>query len=64
MKPGAPAALWVAACIVLAFMILPSVIVMGMSFSGGRFLEFPPSTVCAATIPVSVPVRPRVEYTL
>jgi len=45
MKPGAHPALWAAASIVLAFMILPSVIVMGMSFSGGRFLEFPPSTV-------------------
>jgi ABC-type spermidine/putrescine transport system permease subunit II len=45
MRPGAHPLLWVAAGIVLAFMILPSVIVMGMSFSGGRFLEFPPSTV-------------------
>ena len=45
VKPGAHPLVWLSASIVLGFMILPSVIVMGMSFSGGRFLEFPPSTV-------------------
>jgi ABC-type spermidine/putrescine transport system permease subunit II len=45
VKPGAHPLVWLTASIVLGFMILPSVIVMGMSFSGGRFLEFPPSTV-------------------
>jgi len=34
--------LWLASAVVLAFLILPSVIVIGMSFSGSRFLEFPP----------------------
>jgi putative spermidine/putrescine transport system permease protein len=34
--------LWLAAGAVLAFLVVPSVIVVGMSFSGARFLEFPP----------------------
>ena len=34
--------LWLASGAVLAFLVAPSVIVVGMSFSGARFLEFPP----------------------
>jgi putative spermidine/putrescine transport system permease protein len=34
--------LWLASGGVLAFLVVPSVIVVGMSFSGSRFLEFPP----------------------
>jgi putative spermidine/putrescine transport system permease protein len=37
--------LWLASGIVLAYLVLPSVIVMAMSFSGSRFLEFPPRTL-------------------
>lgn len=37
--------LGLAAGIVLGYLILPSLIVVAMSFSGGRFLEFPPRTV-------------------
>ena len=36
---------WLAAILVLGYMVLPSIIVMVMSFSGSRFLEFPPRTV-------------------
>lgn len=39
---GAPPLLWIASAVVIAFLILPSLIVVGMSFSGSRFLEFPP----------------------
>jgi ABC-type spermidine/putrescine transport system permease subunit II len=39
---GAHPLLWLVAGAVLAFLVVPSVIVVGMSFSGGRFLEFPP----------------------
>lgn len=34
--------LWVAAGLVLAYLVVPSLVVIAMSFSGGRFLEFPP----------------------
>jgi len=37
--------LWAATGIVLAYLALPSLVVVIMSLSGGRFLEFPPSTV-------------------
>jgi ABC-type spermidine/putrescine transport system permease subunit II len=39
---GAHPLLWLVSGAVLAFLVLPSVIVVGMSFSGARFLEFPP----------------------
>jgi len=37
--------LWAATGIVLAYLALPSLVVVIMSLSGGRFLEFPPSTL-------------------
>ena len=44
-RPGAHPLVWAAALAVLAFMVAPSVIVMGMSLSASRFLEFPPTTL-------------------
>ena len=34
--------LLVAAGLVLAYLVIPSLVVIAMSFSGGLFLEFPP----------------------
>lgn len=42
---GAHPLLWLVSGLVLAYLVLPSLIVMGMSFSGSRFLEFPPQTL-------------------
>lgn len=37
--------LWAVSAVVLAYLVIPSVIVIVMSFSGGLFLEFPPRTL-------------------
>jgi ABC-type spermidine/putrescine transport system permease subunit II len=42
---GAHPLVWLASLGVLGYMVLPSVIVIGMSLSGSRFLEFPPRTL-------------------
>ena len=36
---------WVVTALVMAFLAVPSLLVIAMSFSGGRFLEFPPRTL-------------------
>src|SRR6266853_784212 len=36
---------WVVTGLVMAFLAAPSLLVIAMSFSGGRFLEFPPRTL-------------------
>ena len=38
------------AALVLAFLTLPTLIVVPMSFSGSQYLEFPPATVVAALV--------------
>jgi ABC-type spermidine/putrescine transport system permease subunit II len=45
MSERIPWPVWVVTALVLAFLAAPSVLVIAMSFSGGRFLEFPPSTL-------------------
>ena len=37
--------LWIVTALVMAFLAAPSLLVIAMSFSGGRFLEFPPRTL-------------------
>jgi putative spermidine/putrescine transport system permease protein len=45
MAARAPLPLWLATSAVMAFLAAPSLLVIAMSFSGARFLEFPPRTL-------------------
>jgi putative spermidine/putrescine transport system permease protein len=45
MRPRAAWPVWIVTGLVMAFLAAPSLLVIAMSFSGGRFLEFPPRTL-------------------
>jgi putative spermidine/putrescine transport system permease protein len=65
MTPERPRpALWIVTGLVLAFLAVPSVIVIAMSLSGGLFLEFPPRALSGRWYVAYWTSRPWLEATV